>query len=805
MVGMPAILAAFIASAIGGVPTFDAPIEIQFPNAQYPTQPAVADFDRDGQLDLVVPGRNTTGLVAIVLRRPDGSFDASRTISIGVQTDWAEAADFDGDGLQDIALGVRATFGAVAIVRGHGDGTFDPAILFATERETRCVRVGDMNHDGRPDFVAVNYGSHSIQVFHNASTPGNINFILVQETRLNRWTIGLAYPSWATLVDFNHDGFLDIIDFTAGSSRVSSRVASGSGLGRERAWSAPVVNNSGSGITLGAVADLDRDGNPDAIAHLIVSDRTNPIAVWRGNLGSGFDPYQMFAGATAGIAWNVATADMDNDGDQDVITLSVFPGQVCIIENKTTLGGALNLGAPVQILTGDFPRHVCALDFDHDGKQDLAVVDLTKHKLILLRNAGVQAGISSIGAAPDSAIAQTPAEPSHELLNALAHTTRTNGNANARGKFTWDVDSEIAMQEVAIALGNIGPALPNGFAPVPQMTDASNPISLVATCGPPAGDCLVIHNDPFCYTTPCCEIVCAFDSNCCETTWDVNCVDIAKTDCRGIVCPSRGSCTQPHAGGGCEDATCCERVGRLDPSCIYNWDALCVELVAYVCIDSAPTVSIPPEAIDEDEHCYQHLSEGCGRRTAPLHVPIFYGQIRKGVITGDGSRDVDAHVLVLDERKSISLQLHAEFPAQLVLSQGACEGPLVTYQESLAAAGEPCVLERVLDAGEWRITVGMATPSQTLRNGQPCGEENPDYPWGDDPPPTPGFFGIHWWMSISATDPPLAGDLDGSGNVDSGDIGMLMLLIGDIESEFDFDGSGQVDSGDVGYILLNFN
>ena len=167
MVGMPAILAAFIASAIGGVPTFDAPIEIQFPNAQYPTQPAVADFDRDGQLDLVVPGRNTTGLVAIVLRHPDGSFDASRTISIGVQTDWAEAADFDGDGLQDIALGVRATFGAVAIVRGHGDGTFDPAILFATERETRCVRVGDMNHDGRPDFVAVNYGSHSIQVFHD--------------------------------------------------------------------------------------------------------------------------------------------------------------------------------------------------------------------------------------------------------------------------------------------------------------------------------------------------------------------------------------------------------------------------------------------------------------------------------------------------------------------------------------------------------------------------------------------------------------------------------------------------------------
>jgi alpha-tubulin suppressor-like RCC1 family protein len=52
------------------------------------------------------------------------------------------------------------------------------------------------------------------------------------------------------------------------------------------------------------------------------------------------------------------------------------------------------------------------------------------------------------------------------------------------------------------------------------------------------------------------------------------------------------------------------------------------------------------------------------------------------------------------------------------------------------------------------------------------------------------------------------GDLDGSGTVDAGDIGLLLLLFGPCPAEppcpGDLDGSGEVDAGDIGFLLLLF-
>jgi len=52
------------------------------------------------------------------------------------------------------------------------------------------------------------------------------------------------------------------------------------------------------------------------------------------------------------------------------------------------------------------------------------------------------------------------------------------------------------------------------------------------------------------------------------------------------------------------------------------------------------------------------------------------------------------------------------------------------------------------------------------------------------------------------------GDLDGSGTVDAGDIGVLLLLFGPCPPappcQGDLDGSGEVDAGDIGVLLLLF-
>jgi hypothetical protein len=63
--------------------------------------------------------------------------------------------------------------------------------------------------------------------------------------------------------------------------------------------------------------------------------------------------------------------------------------------------------------------------------------------------------------------------------------------------------------------------------------------------------------------------------------------------------------------------------------------------------------------------------------------------------------------------------------------------------------------------------------------------------------------------TCSAPPLPCPGDLDGSGVVDAGDIGSLLLLFGDCAGGTpgctgDLDSSGSVDAGDIGSLLLLF-
>ena len=59
-----------------------------------------------------------------------------------------------------------------------------------------------------------------------------------------------------------------------------------------------------------------------------------------------------------------------------------------------------------------------------------------------------------------------------------------------------------------------------------------------------------------------------------------------------------------------------------------------------------------------------------------------------------------------------------------------------------------------------------------------------------------------WIMDDAAFGTP--GDLDGSGTVDSGDIGELLIRFGTSDPRCDLDRSGNVDAGDIGNLLINF-
>lgn len=242
---MPCAAALLATVAMAGVPAFAPPVDVTFPLRQFPTQPALADFDGDGRLDMLVPGRNTDGLV-FMLKGVQGGFTLGRGYAVGCQTDWATAADLDGDGDLDVALAARAAPGGVVLLRNQGDGSFDDPVRISLERETRCVQAVDFDGDGRLDLLLAHAGSGALSVMRNL---GAMTFERVSDARLNRWTIGTASPSVVFTPDLDADGDPDALDFAGGSGRLDVRLSAAGRLGAERAWDLPFEEGQVVGLS----------------------------------------------------------------------------------------------------------------------------------------------------------------------------------------------------------------------------------------------------------------------------------------------------------------------------------------------------------------------------------------------------------------------------------------------------------------------------------------------------------------------------------------------------------------------------
>lgn len=99
------------------------------------------------------------------------------------------------------------------------------------------------------------------------------------------------------------------------------------------------------------------------------------------------------------------------------------------------------------------------------------------------------------------------------------------------------------------------------------------------------GSCFEPHSDPFCDDAGCCNAVCNVDAFCCDTEWDLVCVDQAQTLCDfSQNCPGSGTCFVEHANPGCNDVDCCNAVCNIDASCCSSqWDTACASLAATIC------------------------------------------------------------------------------------------------------------------------------------------------------------------------------------------------------------------------------
>jgi hypothetical protein len=102
-----------------------------YPAGYNPRSVAVADFNRDGILDLAVTNESS-GTVSILLGQSDGSYSAAKTYRVGSDPVSIATTDFNRDGIPDVAV-------AIYIV-GSGPSS---------------VTVGDFDADGKLDLCVV--------------------------------------------------------------------------------------------------------------------------------------------------------------------------------------------------------------------------------------------------------------------------------------------------------------------------------------------------------------------------------------------------------------------------------------------------------------------------------------------------------------------------------------------------------------------------------------------------------------------------------------------------------------------------
>jgi FG-GAP-like repeat len=136
---------------------------------------AIADFNKDGALDLVARGcnflhPNQCG-TSIMLGNGSGGFQSSTLIS---DIPGATAADANGDGKLDLA-GQTPDGSQLAVLLGNGDGTFQAPLTFSAGTTPAIGALVDVDGDKAPDLIATNATSNSTSVLLNTGTDFSIS------------------------------------------------------------------------------------------------------------------------------------------------------------------------------------------------------------------------------------------------------------------------------------------------------------------------------------------------------------------------------------------------------------------------------------------------------------------------------------------------------------------------------------------------------------------------------------------------------------------------------------------------------
>ncbi len=250
-------------------PRVDYPVT---PNGQ-PVAIAVGDFNRDGNVDLLVLNPPTHS-ISVLLGKGDGTFQPHLDKGTPANPLALTTGDFNGDGAPDLALVIGPPINEVKILLANGDGTFRSG-QDITGFSTGVAR-GDFNKDGKIDLaVTRSSGGFTVLTVFLGSGDGTFQ---PGSSFLSACGPGVAQA--VTQADFNQDGKLDVAVSVGDSGGGCTSFFLGNGDGT---FQSPLDR----AVFVLTTGDFNRDGAPDVVVLGLVLSSDPIVSLSRTSLNLG--------------------------------------------------------------------------------------------------------------------------------------------------------------------------------------------------------------------------------------------------------------------------------------------------------------------------------------------------------------------------------------------------------------------------------------------------------------------------------------------------------------------------------------
>jgi hypothetical protein len=325
-----------------------------------------ADFNHDSFPDLAVAIPEDSA-VAILLNDGKGHFTAASGSpffanrfpnDIGI-------ADFNKDGNLDLGI-ANTEVSELTVMLGNGHGQFQqcPKSPFGVHSRphTHGIAIGDFNGDGFLDLATDDWGENKVVVLFGDAT---MNF--GGETS---YLVGNRPYQRLRAADLNADGKADIVTTNLEGNNATVLLGQGDGKFREAEGSPFDCGSAPFGVAIG---DVNGDGYADlAIVNspTITSESKGRDGLWI-LLGDGTGKFRTMKGspfATGKSPSRLAIGDLNGDKINDIAVTNYNDRSISIFYM-----GKTGVEKIKTVRVGSRPDGICIGDFNKDGKNDIAV------------------------------------------------------------------------------------------------------------------------------------------------------------------------------------------------------------------------------------------------------------------------------------------------------------------------------------------------------------------------------------------------------------------------------------------------